>query len=83
MQGADVRKSAAGADNGKRCSRLSPEEEYPGIFFGGITLLLLFGVEIVKYGFAVIDFVNHVVQRAHNNVGVHMAVVRHERADIT
>ena len=58
-------------------------EKEPGILFCGVIRLLLFGVEIVEDSLAVIDFINHAVQRPHNRLGVHMAVVRHERADIT
>lgn len=65
MDGADIGKASARAHNGKRSSRISPEEEKAGRLFGDVLVLLLFGVEIVKYGFTAVDFVNHVIDYAY------------------
>ena len=82
MEGADIGKASSRTHNGKRSSWISSKKEETGKFFAGVLLLLRVGVEIVEDGLAVADFVNHVVDCAHDDAGVHMGVIRKERTNI-
>ena len=57
--------------------RFAPEKEEAGRRFGRDLTFLTLSVEVVEYGFAVVDFVNHVVNCAHYDVRVHMFVIGH------
>ena len=59
MEGTNIGKASSRTYNSKRSSRFSPEKEEAGRLFSGVLLLLLFGVKIVEYGFAVVGFVSY------------------------
>ena len=57
------------------------QKKSPVNFLVGFLLLLPLGIEVVEDRLAGIRFVDQVVQCADDDVGVHVTVVRHERAD--
>ena len=82
MKGTDIGKTSSRTNNSKRSSRFTFEKEEAGGLFGGVLPRLLFCIEVVENCFAVVDFVNHVVNCAHYDVRVHMVVIRQERTNI-
>ena len=82
MEGTNIGKAPSRTNNGKRCSGLSSVEKETGRVLGWVLLFLPFGIEIVEYGLAGINFVNHVVKCAHYDVRVHPAVVGHKGTNL-
>jgi len=58
-----------------------PEKNSP-VSFIGVLLLLLVGIEIVRYCLAIAYFVYHMVNRANDNIRFNMVVIRHKRTHI-
>ena len=82
MQGTNIRKSSAGAHNGKRASRLSSIEKEAGIIFSGIVPFLLFSVKVIEDFLALRHFVNQGIERVYYIGWIHVLVIRHKRSNI-
>jgi hypothetical protein len=83
MQGADIRKSAARTDHGKRRTLLAPQEKQTGQPFARVLLLLLLVIKVMKYGQTCGDIINHTIQSTNNHIRSHMPMVRHEQTDVS
>jgi hypothetical protein len=58
------------------------EEEQAGVLSCRLLPLLPLSVDVVEHGSPVIHIGDHLVQRAHDSVGLDMTVIGQERADI-
>src|SRR4030042_1107317 len=82
MKRTNIGKTSSGTNNCKGSIRITPVEKQPGILFARVILLLLIGIEIVKYCLAIVYFVYHMVNCANDNFRFNMAVIWHERTNI-
>jgi hypothetical protein len=78
VDGADIGKPATGSDNRKGRSGPSTEEEQPRMLSQRFRPLLRFGVEVVEYDPPALHIVNHVIQSAHHDTWIHLAVIQQQ-----
>ena len=76
MDSPDVGESTTGTDNGERSARLATEKEQPCIVLASISLLVRFGIDVIKEAVAFIHIVNHRVDGFHGSLACHIIVVR-------